>query len=229
MSGDNGAIAVARVLSETPLMEDFRYSATRTHSVGCQALAEALGKYSSLKRLDLADLCFGDEAAEALASSIVKHKNIEFLNFRDSGFGEDGSASIFNAIGAAAFPLKYLDMSGNDLTPEIFSKNTIEFIASLSMLEYLYLDDNSLTSEGALEVAKFVPSLASLKVLSLCCCELTASGAYAIAKAVIRLTSFQTLQLDGNEINDRGVERITCLLVKHGKILGGTWSSRRLS
>lgn len=55
-------------------------------------------------------------------------------------------------------------------------------ITSFTELEELYLDDNELTSAGAVLLAKAIKPLSKLRVLSLNSCELTAKGAYYIAR-----------------------------------------------
>ena len=40
MSGNDGAVAISRIVAQCPNLTDFRFSATRSNAVGCLAIAK---------------------------------------------------------------------------------------------------------------------------------------------------------------------------------------------
>lgn len=87
MSGDNGAKAIAEIISKLELLRDLRFSATRASSEGCLQIAQveatvsgdfdslimyfqSLSERRDLTRLDLSDNSFGAKATGVLASSL---------------------------------------------------------------------------------------------------------------------------------------------------------------
>ena len=224
MSGDGGALAVADIVRACPLLVDFRFSATRSQRPGCLAIAQALVTHPSgvLRSLDLGDCMFGGEAATQLATAIANQKALISLNLRDAGLSEEGLVNVLKVLPNCS-GLTHLDLSGDGVEGEEAVALLVSVCASLKdTLRELSLDDNAIESDGAIVLAKALSKNknSALHSLSLCTCELTAAGANALAKAVAKLPSFSTLKLDGNAICSRGVEEISGVLLRAGKILG---------
>jgi len=221
MSGDGGAVAVADIVRACPLLVDFRFSATRSQRPGCLAVAQALAAHPSgvLRSLDLGDCMFGGEAATHLATAIANQKALTSLNLRDAGLGEEGLVKVLKVLPNCP-GLTHLDLSGDDVEGEEAVALLVSVCAGLKDLRELSLDDNAIESDGAIVLAKALSKNKDLRFLSLCTCELTAAGAHALAKAVSKLPSFSTIKLDGNAICSRGVEEISGVLLRAGKILG---------
>ena len=90
MSGSEGAAAVRDIVKQCPLLEDFRYSATRPGAAGCLAIAEvpyftaqiilfiisflfkAIDSLTTLRRVDVADLNFSINGSVPLAEALKK-------------------------------------------------------------------------------------------------------------------------------------------------------------
>ena len=49
--------------------------------------------------------------------------------------------------------------------------------------------------------------------------RITAAGAYVITKKLVRISSLVSIKMDGNMINERGLEELTSLCMKHHKVL----------
>ena len=221
MSGDGGAVAIGDIVKACPQLEDLRFSATRSHSEGCKAIARAVATVGgTLRRLDLSDNNFNSDAAELLAASLRKHPLLVYLNLRDSGLGEEGTSAVLQALRETGPRLEVLDLSGNDMTAEQAAElGALLQAPSLAGLKDLAVDDNELGSEGAVAIASGLRSLQQLETLSMCTCEVTAAGAFAVARAVATLPRFTTLKADGNQICARGVDEITAVLTRAGKVL----------
>lgn len=143
-----------------------------------------------------------------------------YLSLRDSGLTEKGTIAVVKSLKASEAPLKTLDLSGNDVTPEACEVLDTLLASVSKFLEELFLDDNEITSDGISNLPS-IARCANLRLLSVCTCEITARGAYRVAKAVAKITKFSTLKVDGNQICQRGVDEIRGILVRASKVLGG--------
>lgn len=220
MSGNGGAVAIGDIVKACPQLEDFRFSATRSSYDGCNAIARAIDTLSQLRRLDLSDNSFDMEAAGVLATGLRKQPLLVHLNLRDCGLGEEGTSVVMLALRETASQLEFLDLSGNDITvDQAEDLRSLLAVPSMSLLKELALDDNELGPEGAIAVAGSLRSLKQLETLSMCTCEINAAGAYIVACAVSKLARFSTLKIDGNLISARGVEEMTAVLTRKGKLL----------
>lgn len=221
MSGDEGAIAVARIVKCCPNLRDFRFSTTRSKQKGCLHIAQSLQSLSTaaFEGLDLSDNSFGGACAKPLAEFLGRQTSLTTLTLRDSGLEQDGIEEVAPALAAARAPIRKLDLSGNDL--EIESGGClVAIVAALApTLEDLQLDDNCFGSEVASQLATVLAGCKKLRKLNVNNCEITALGAYRLAKAVSRLPAFETLEMDGNEICGDVVGSIEAVMLDAGKVL----------
>lgn len=181
MSGDGGAVAVAKIISENVMLKDLRFSATRSMKPGCKAIAEAISTLRNLVRLDVSDNVFGKKAGTILADAVKNNPDLTFLNLRDSGLEEEGSIAFIAAISEGGLKVEYLDLSGNEVSTDVLETSERP-LSALTSIKELLLDDNEFCSDGAEVLAKVVRRLNSLTYLSVCFCDLTAAGAYRIAR-----------------------------------------------
>lgn len=220
MSGDDGAVAVGDIIKACVALEDLRFSGTRSQKRGCLAAAIAINSLTSLTKLDLADNLFKEEAGEILATALGKQVNLVHLNLRDAGLGTENTDKVLKAIKNSSYygTLKYLDLSGNEVDPDV-TETLSSLLGAFHSLEELYLDDNEIGTDGITSIAKNISKLTNLTTFSACTNEITAAGAYLLTKSVIKIEKFLTLKLDGNEINERGLKEIKGLLGRSGKVL----------
>lgn len=219
MSGHDGCLAVAGVLSKMPRLTAFRYASARAGIDASTELARSVNaNLHHLTSLDLSDCSFEEEGVEQLAAAVGKQKQLEHLKLRDASLGVDGAVAVVKALVNSKIELVSLDLSGNELADEGFEA-IAPLLKSQSSLKVLRLDENEVTSEGlAAFVAAVGDSLPALEELSLCGNEITAKGAIAVVeKLVPSKTHLLRLELDSNMISDKGVAHITAVLARLGK------------
>ncbi|KAE9194520.1 hypothetical protein PF004_g20702 [Phytophthora fragariae] len=219
MSGDGGAIALAKLLPLSPALKDLRFSATRAQREGSLAFATAVASLKKLEKLDLSDNTFKAPGAKAIAAAVKNMPNLVEFNLRDAAIEDDGMVAIADALreGGAAAGLATLDVSGNDLTVESMPAlgQVLRVSASLRVLQ---VEENEIGSKGATAIAKAlkVGSPALEKVVANVN-EIGASGALALVKAVVDKKAFAKLDIDGNQISADGVADIESLLESKNK------------
>ena len=181
MSGDGGAVAVAKIIAENVMLKDLRFSATRSMKPGCKTIAEAISTLRNLVRLDVSDNVFGKKAGTILADAVKNNPGLTFLNLRDSGLEEEGSIAFIAAVSESGLKVEYLDLSGNEVSMDVLETSERP-LSALTSIKELLLDDNEFGSDGAEVLARVIRRLNSLTYLSVCFCDLTAAGAYRIAR-----------------------------------------------
>lgn len=215
MSGDGGAVALARLLPLSPSLRDLRFSATRAQRAGSLEFAKALSSLERLERLDLSDNTFKAAGGVAIAAALTRQRGLVAVNFRDAGLEDDGVTAIAQALAGnavAARVLTTLDVSGNDLTADSM-RAFAHAVRKFPRLQELKLEENEIGSRGAKMLARVLRTHApALETLVASVNEIGASGATALAAAVAAKTAFVRLELDGNAISADGVARIVALL-----------------
>ncbi|CAI5725563.1 unnamed protein product [Peronospora effusa] len=214
MSGDGGAIELAKLLPLSPGLKDLRFSATRAQREGSLAFATALASLKKLEKLDLSDNTFKAQGAKAIAAAVAGMPNLVEINFRDAALEDDGVMAIADALreGGAAKILTALDVSGNDLTAE--SMPVLGQMLRVSdALHVLQIEENEIGSKGAKTIAKALQAGSPvLEKVVANLNEIGASGALALVTSVLDKKAFVKLNIDGNQISAEGVAQIESLL-----------------
>ena len=108
MSGDDGCVAWARIISRCSSLVDVRFSGTRASRVGSLAASKALSGNASLggvRRLDLADNTFGGEGGIRLCEAIGRMQELESVDLRDCSMEDEGIKVSYNRLnGSNRFP-----------------------------------------------------------------------------------------------------------------------------
>jgi len=84
-AGDDGAFAIAQMLTKATQIGDFRMSSTRVMEAGGVALAKAFAAGKSLKRLDLKDNSLGSVGGLALAHVLAAHRGLTHVQLSETG------------------------------------------------------------------------------------------------------------------------------------------------
>jgi Ran GTPase-activating protein (RanGAP) involved in mRNA processing and transport len=84
MGGNGAGVAIGRIVTAMPELQDLRFSATRCGAEGCMAIATSIGSVRQLKRIDLSDNNFGTKACERLAHSLKENVSLHKRTLNDS-------------------------------------------------------------------------------------------------------------------------------------------------
>ncbi|GAB9466267.1 Ran gtpase-activating protein 2 [Globisporangium polare] len=213
MSGDGGAIALAKLLPLSPALRDLRFSATRAQRAGSLEFAKALSSLHKLERIDLSDNTFKAEGGIAIAAALKQQKNLVEVNLRDASIEDAGMTAIAKALsGSSAASLTALDVSGNDLTADS-ARVLAQAVRKFINLRALQVEENEIGSRGAKALAKAIKSHTPLleKLISNVN-EIGTSGALALVDAIAGKAAFARIEIDGNAISSEGVDKIVVLL-----------------
>ncbi|CEG43743.1 Ran GTPase-activating protein [Plasmopara halstedii] len=214
MSGDGGAIALAKLLPMSPALKDLRFSATRAQREGSLTFAQALNSLQKLEKLDLSDNTFKTSGGKAIAAAVKNMPNLREINLRDAAIEDDGLVAIVEAMveAGAVDTLAELDVSGNDLTADSM-QSLGQLLCVSTALRVLQMEENEIGSKGAKVIAKAITTGSPLlERIVANVNEIGASGALALVKAVVEKKAFVKLDMDGNQISADGVANIEELL-----------------
>lgn len=217
MSGDDGAVAVAKLLDGAPGLVDLRFSGTRAGRPGSLAIATSLKPLRKLVKLDLVDNVLGGEGGVAIAAFLEHAKPpLKHLDLRDCSLGDEGFAPIATALmEAETIVLMVLDVSGNELTAESAKVLPVRIVANL---EILAIEENELGSTGALELASVImrtnPNACLTKLIA-SSNEIGSKAAVAICRVLAAACpKLQTVQLDGNCLKADALEQLSHILAE---------------
>lgn len=218
MSGDGGAIALAKLLPLSPALRNLRFSATRAQRAGSLEFAKALSSLHNLERIDLSDNTFKAEGGVAIAAALKQQKNLVEVNLRDASIEDAGMTAIAKALsGSTAASITSLDVSGNDLTADSM-RVLAQAVRKFTNLRVLQVEENEIGSRGVKALAKAIKSHAlHLEKLILNVNEIGTSGALAIVDAIAGNPAFARIEIDGNAISSEGVDKIVVLLESNKK------------
>ena len=223
MSGSGGAVAVAGLLPSCPNLTVFRMSSSRVRPDGGEALCKGLASMQpgSLRTLDLSDSMFGGETGVALADALRNHNQLAHVSLSDSGIEEDGLEAVLEALSeeSTAPEMASLNLSCLELGVDHCDALVSIVRSKKTSLVDLTLDDNEFDSEGACALAAaLTESGCAVKgTLRIRSNMMGSSGALALARIA---PCGSTLDVDGNQISEKGVERLRAILASRGATLG---------
>jgi large subunit ribosomal protein L31/Ran GTPase-activating protein 1 len=220
MSGDEGALSIARVLARCPALEEFRMVSSRVGAEGGRALVAALAGLhgGALRALDLHDNPLTEEVAGEVAPLLAAHPQIRALVLTDTCLGDAGVAAVAAALcGGAAPALERLELALNEVAPA-GAAALAAALAGRPALRALVLRENELECAGAVALAAALRTLPALEALDLSANQLRRRGALAVARAVAALPALASLELDDNEISDAGVDALREVLLRACKL-----------
>lgn len=179
-SGNSGAIAMSKVIANSPGLTELVYTLSKATAEGCMSIATAIASISRLEKLDLSDNAFEKEAAQKLGESLKHHDSLTVLRLKRCGLGNKGLMRFMFVLqdDVQFLNLRTLDLSGNHLTVDILDALMIWINAIVPNLVELILDDNEIADTGAEKIAKVVaqPQLLNLEMISLRSCGLSLDG-----------------------------------------------------
>ncbi|XP_068732196.1 leucine-rich repeat-containing protein 74B-like isoform X1 [Montipora capricornis] len=201
---------------------------------GAVAVAEALARNASVKRLDISLNDIQDKGAIAVAKLLEVNSNIVNVSLSENKIGKDGAEALGNMLTVNDSLLR-IDISRNQLTDEDIqffssvlqtedslssldvSHNSLgitggeylgEMVALNSSLRELNLGWNRLGDQGVKTFCVGLNENRTLEKLDLCWNEIGHEGAKCIASSIEHNGKLMVLNLNNNRITDRGMEKI---------------------
>lgn len=153
-----------------------------------------------LKYLNLTCTSFSTEGTIILADFFQNNTSLEWINFHNCSIKDEGVIVMFdNLIKNPNCPIKYLDLSSNNLTQES-AKKISEFIESNTTLRHINLSGNHLGSEGVKLIAKALENNQTLTTLDLGPTYFDLVGVHAIANMLQKNNTIKKLSLAQNDV-----------------------------
>lgn len=207
-----GAIALAPLVENSPDLTDFRFSSLRLGRDGtihiCKTLKICMS--TTLRRLNLSDNSFAEEAAEALANILRDAPVLESLIINDALLGDEGVQLVCDALTEGAPMLDVLDISANEVALE--GAKGLARLLAVGRLTEVRAEDNDLGNAGALKLAKGAMRSATLRKFDVSGSEIKSRGAIALAKSLAVVPSLEILMIDRNFISEEARSEIEALL-----------------
>jgi Ran GTPase-activating protein 1 len=199
---DRGAAAFKKILAQSPLLEDVRFSATRFTKLGGLSVADGLlqSGSTSLRRMDLSDNSFGGSASTVLQQLLVKQPNLEFLSLGDTSMDDQDLIHISAGLSSdtSTKKLHTLILSGNELTRKGI-KHLVKVLKAQKQLRVLRLEENELKNRGAQLIAEALKDHSALEELNLASNSISQKGGLAVINALKHNKVLKTLNLNGNK------------------------------
>ncbi|KAM0053683.1 putative WPP domain, leucine-rich repeat domain superfamily, WPP domain superfamily [Helianthus debilis subsp. tardiflorus] len=201
-----GLIVISELLKKSPILEDFRYSATRVGSEGGIALSEALATCTGLKKLDLSVNKLGVKAGIALSKTVSLLTNLTEIYLGYLRLGNEGSLALVNALKDSAKFLEVVELAGNYITAEAASGLAEFIIARKESLVKILLSVNELEDEGVITIAKALEEedFPRLTEVDLSYNMIRRAGARVLAEFIVaRKELLVKIPLAGNQLKDK--------------------------
>ena len=180
MSGNGGAIAIAKVIAASPSLVHFRWASVRANVDGGVAIGTAISSIHLplIQTLDLSDNSFGEVGGLALAKALGNLPHLLDLNISDTGM-ECSLDDVFEALTGTAPNLRVLKINDNEINDV---KALIGCLRSKPLLESLSLEGNEVASVGATKICEVLKaSCPLLSYINLSTNEIMGLGGKAVA------------------------------------------------
>lgn len=210
-----GVLQVATLVEKSPEMRDLRLSSLRAGPDSILQVLVALASHvSSLEVLDLSDNSCDIDCALMLNEVLKANKNLAHLVLRDMSINDDAAYVVLKALTETEVNVKFLDLSGNDLTACSASPLEAFLSKKAKSLKTLSLNENEFDDGAAGAIVNGVEfgNSETLTHFGLASNALTDVGAATLACAVEKLPSFEELDLRGNQLSSRTIDALQKVL-----------------
>lgn len=125
---------------------------------GCEALAEVLQKNTALQTLSLSSNGIGTPGGERLAAALPL-SSVEWLCLSRNSIADTGVSELGKWLAQSSCPLKYLDISDNQITHR-GARNLADSLRKNHSLTHINFSRNALKAKGGMHLYLFVVSFA---------------------------------------------------------------------
>jgi Leucine-rich repeat (LRR) protein len=201
LSGDAGALALAKGLPSCPSLQTLDFSHNDIGRVGAAALAEAMQACPSLEELLLEGNVIGDTAT-VLAEALRGHPSLKKLDLGGCKIGHLSAAALAEVMGTCP-SFRKLYLSNN----KIGDAGVIaldEGMQGHPNLQLLHLAKCIIGDTGALVLAEVMGTCPSLRKLYLSGNKIGEAGATALARGMRACLSLVEIHLSENKFGGAG-------------------------
>ena len=204
--GPTGAVAVADALARNSSFRKLDLSLNDIQDKGAIAVAKLLEVNSLITDVNLSENKIGKEGAEALGNMLTVNDSLVRIDFSRNHLADD-DIQLFSNVLQTEDSLGALDLSHNSfgVTGGEYLGEMIERNISLRELN---LGWNRFGDEGVKHVCAGLKENRTLEKLDLCWNEIGPEGAKCIALSLDHNGKLLELNLNNNRITDRGIENI---------------------
>ncbi|EQB77572.1 protein NLRC3 [Camelus ferus] len=194
MIRDDGARFMAEALAANRTLSVLHLQKNTIGPVGTRRMADALKQNRSLKELMFSSNSIGDGGAKALAEALKVNQGLESLDLQSNSISDSGVAALMGALCAnqTLLSLKGGHQAGKPLELGSLAQ-PLQTSAPVPRVAP-GLRENSISSEGAQDLARALCANSTLKSLDLTANLLHDQGAQAIAVAVRENRALTALQ-----------------------------------
>nr|XP_005901387.1 PREDICTED: protein NLRC3 [Bos mutus] len=195
--GPQGAKALADALKINRTLASLSLQSNRIRDDGARSMAEALATNRTLSVLHLQKNSIGPVGTQQMADALKQNRSLKELMFSSNSIGDGGAKALAEAL-MVNQGLKSLDWQGLDCGAR--ERALMGALCTNQTLLSLNLRENSISPEGAQDLARALRTNSTLKSLDLTANLLHDQGAQAVAEAVRENRTLTSLHLQWNFI-----------------------------
>ena len=163
---NEGAKALSAIFGEIGTLQEITIPQNGIYHVGMAALAEALKKNVNMQVINFNDNTITAKGAEPLAEAFYSIEALREINFGDCLLKDEGGQIIIEALADCHPDLEYLNLSGNEIGPEV-GMAIANAMAPKDSLRQLILDCNQFGEAGVEEIQHSMEEYGKLDILSI--------------------------------------------------------------
>ena len=186
------------IISNNSTLEELHLSNNQLQLVVTKAIANALKYNSSLKVLNMENNNITAEVANDLAAAIKTNTSLTKLWLNDNHLGSS-TVIIVNALKDHR-ALKELNLSNNENKDESLPPVIASVVSSNNSIESLFLRNNNLNVNGAIQITKSLANISGLKAINLQNNKITEEAAEALASVILNTPGLEKLYLGYNQL-----------------------------
>ncbi|XP_066494030.1 protein NLRC5 [Tiliqua scincoides] len=236
-----------KLIEKCSQLQALNWSQVQLTDAEAETISDALLHFPALKKLELTSCEIPPLGTQRLASALHQCHALEDIDFSKSKLGVDGAVTIMDAL-QGTLHLKSINLGFLNLDSVDFLKLTSR-LSAMPLLRRLILNNNSLSNEACLHLAKMlknathmeeinlshnkiddagvkeivtaVPEMQNIKQINLSCNSISSAGGQCLVEALVGSRCLEDLRLSGNRIRNETLAKLPSVLpfMLHLKVL----------